>query len=272
MKIKSPYLLKLSGFLAAQLVRAWMATLEYKGAPYDPTVDPVDPGFHGQKIYIFWHEYILSPLAVRGHCDLAMLVSRHTDAEILSHVAYHMGFDVVRGSTNRGGAAALREILRKSQRSNLAITPDGPRGPRRRLAPGPIYLASRLGMPLVMMGLGFDRPWRVPSWDRFAIPRPYSRARGVISPAIHVPRDLDRSGIEHFRVRCEALLNRLTVEAEVWAESGTHKLEEVPARREPSPHRLRRVDLSQSTSSPHDTSSTAHVVASILSDLGRRSR
>jgi hypothetical protein len=203
---------------------------------------------------------------------MAMLLSRHTDAEILSRVAYHLGFDVVRGSTRRGGAAALREMLQKSRGSNLVITPDGPRGPRRRLAQGPIYMASRLGMPLVLMGLGYDRPWRVPTWDRFAIPRPYSRARGVLSPQIEIPKDLDRSGIEHYRCRCEDLLNRLTLEAEAWAESGTRKLEEVPIRREPSRRRLRRVDASQSSLSPHGASQSAGFVASLLSELAEHRR
>ena len=55
---------------------------------------------------------------------------------------------------------------------HLTITPDGPHGPRRRMAPGPIYLASKLGLPLVLMGYAYDRPWRLPSWDRFAVPRP----------------------------------------------------------------------------------------------------
>ena len=59
---------------------------------------------------------------------------------------------------------------------HLTITPDGPRGPRRHMAPGPIYLASKLGLPLVLMGYAYDRPWRLHSWDRFAIPRPGSRA------------------------------------------------------------------------------------------------
>jgi hypothetical protein len=102
---------------------------------------------------------------------------------------------------------------------HLTITPDGPRGPRRRLAPGPIYLASKLGLPLVAMGYGYDRPWRMNSWDRFAIPRPFSRARAIPSPEIHVPPRLDRGGLEHFRRKVERLMNRLTQEAEAWAES-----------------------------------------------------
>ena len=161
MKIKSPLLHKLGGLLGSVAVRRWMSTLDYKVAYYDRSVDPIFPECRGQKIYIFWHEYILFPLYLRGHCNLAMLLSRHRDAEILSHAAYHLGFDFVRGSTNRGGVAAIRELLAKSRTMHLTITPDGPRGPRRRLAPGCVYLASKLALPLVVMGYGYDRPWRV---------------------------------------------------------------------------------------------------------------
>jgi hypothetical protein len=128
-----------------------------------------------------------------------------------------MGFEFVRGSTNRGGVAALRQLLDKSRHMHLAITPDGPRGPRRELAPGPVYLASKLGIPLVAMGVGYDRPWRAGSWDRFAIPRPFSGARCILSPEILVPPDLDRPGLEHFRGKIERVLNRLCDEAERWA-------------------------------------------------------
>ena len=168
-----------------------------------------------------------------------MLLSRHHDAEILSHAARHLGFDFVRGSTSRGGVSALRELLAKSQGMNLTITPDGPRGPRRVLAQGPVYLASKLQMPLVLLGLGYDRPWRAKSWDRFAVPRPFSRARAVVSPELRIPPQLSRDGSEHYRVEVERLLNRLTVEAEAWAESGTRKMDEWIVRREPSPlHRI----------------------------------
>lgn len=217
MKIKAPWVHRLGGFLAAHAVRGWMSTLDYQGAFYDRTVDTAHPGWAGQKIYIFWHEYILFPFYLRGHNNLAMLLSRHQDAEMLSHAARHLGYEFVRGSSRKGGAAALRELLRRSGRMNLAITPDGPRGPRRTLAQGPIYLSSRLGLPLVAMGFGFDRPWRMPTWDRFALPRPYSRARGVVSPSIQIPPDLDREGLEHYRVEVERLLNLVTNEAETWA-------------------------------------------------------
>jgi lysophospholipid acyltransferase (LPLAT)-like uncharacterized protein len=232
MKIRSQTLVKSLALTAAKTVQTWMGTLDYRVSFYDPTVDPVDPRYRGQKIYIFWHEYILFPIYLRGHNNLAMLLSQHNDADVLSRVAHHLGFEFVRGSSRRGGAAALRELLAKSQNMNLTITPDGPRGPRRRLAQGPVYLASKLGIPVVPMGFGYDRPWRFNSWDRFAIPRPFSRARAVVSPMMNIPPDLDRDGIEHYRVEVERMLNRLTLEAEAWAEAGTRKVNEFACLRE----------------------------------------
>jgi lysophospholipid acyltransferase (LPLAT)-like uncharacterized protein len=224
LKLTSPTLHKLGGLLATAAVRWWMAGLDYKVVYEDRTIDPVFPECHGQKIYIFWHEYILFPFYLRGHCNMAMLLSRHRDAEILSYAAHHMGFEFVRGSTNRGGVGALREMLSKSSSMHLTITPDGPRGPRRQLAPGCVFLASKLGLPIVVMGFGYDRPWRVRrAWDQFAIPRPGSRARAVVSGEIFIPPDLDRDGMEHYRQTIEARLNLQTAEAESWAASGIRK-------------------------------------------------
>jgi lysophospholipid acyltransferase (LPLAT)-like uncharacterized protein len=237
-KIQSPFLMKLGGLLGVAAVRHWMATLDYKVAYYDRSIDPAYPECTGQKIYIFWHEYILCPFYLRGHCNMVMLLSRHRDAEMLSYGARLMGFDFVRGSTNRGGVTAINELARAGRHMHLTITPDGPRGPRRVLARGPVYLASKLQMPLVVMGFGYDRPWRFRrAWDQFAVPRPFSRVRAVVSGEIHVPADLDRDGIEHYRQRVEDLLNRLTLEAEAWAASGTRKVCQSKARRSPAPLR-----------------------------------
>src|SRR3972149_153012 len=158
MSTKSSFPAALGGLLATALVRSWMSTLDYKIAYYDPAIDPALPGCRGQKIYLFWHEYILFPFYLRGHCNLAMLLSRHRDAEVLSRAARHMGFGLVRGSTRSGGGRALRELLRKSRKIHLTITPDGPRGPRRRMALGPVYLASKLRLPLGLLRRGLPPP------------------------------------------------------------------------------------------------------------------
>ncbi len=219
----SPIIYRTAGLLSAVCLRRWMGTLDYKVAYYDPHVDPASPFCREQKLYIFWHEYIPLPIYLRSHCNIAILLSQHRDAELLTHVTSLLGFDYVRGSSTRGGAAAIRKLLQKSRGMHLSLTPDGPRGPRRELAPGAVFMASKLGLPLVLMGFGYDRPWRLNSWDRFAFPRPFSRVRAVVSADVHVPEDLDRQGIEHYRMRIEELLNRLTEEAETWAAAGTRK-------------------------------------------------
>lgn len=255
MKLKHPAFLKIGGFVGAQVLRYGLSSLDYKAAFYDPTIDPAHEDFYGRVLLVFWHEYILVPLAVRRHCHVTMLLSRHEDARILGNGVRLLGFDCVFGSTSRGGLAALREMVDAGETRHLAITPDGPRGPRRTMAQGAIFLASRLQMPLVLMGLGYDRPWRLRSWDRFAIPRPFSRARAVVSPRIHLPEDLDRAGVEHYRQQVERLLNRLTCEAEAWAESGTRKIDERQIFQQHAA-RQRRFDEPHGVPAPHGTLST----------------
>ncbi len=230
----SPFAIGAWSLVSTAAIRQWMGTLDYQVAFGDPEVDPVHPRYRGAKIYVFWHENILMPLFLRGHSNISMLLSRHADANILDRVARMMGFGVVRGSTFRGGSTALRELAERAAIGNLTITPDGPRGPRRRLAPGCIFLASTLGIPIVAMGMGYDRPWRAGTWDRFAIPRPFTRARGVVSRAIHVPAGLDRDGIERHQAGVETLLSHLSDEAEAWATAGGRRPGQQPVRQGPS--------------------------------------
>lgn len=234
MKLLNPMTNGVVGLLATHGVRAWMRTLDYRAIYLDPEVDPT-LGRGGTRIYVFWHENLLIPLYLRGHCHIAMLLSQHRDADILGLIAKLSGFDCVRGSTYRGGTKALMELLERSRTHHLAITPDGPRGPRRKLAQGPIYLASKLQLPIVAMGMGYDRSWRTPTWDRFAIPKPFCRARGIVSEPMRIPADLDREGIEDRRVCVERVLNELSLESEAWAESGKRRTGEVICRPQSAP-------------------------------------
>ena len=215
----TPVFWRFFGLVVVKSLNWWMASLSYRAARYDPSADPADESFRGPVIYVFWHEYIPLPIYLRPHSPLAMLVSQHQDAEVLSHVARFAGLEVVRGSTNRGGTGALRELIARGKGVSLAITPDGPRGPRRRLAQGCIYLSSRLQIPIVCIGFGYDRPWRNRrSWDQFAVPRPFSRCRAVLGPRMQVPPGIERETIEHYRQWVEQQLQLLTSLAEDWAE------------------------------------------------------
>ena len=226
MRLQNEFSNGLFGLLATKLIMRWMRTLDYRVAYADPTIDPIY-GVGGRRIYVFWHENILFPLYLRGHCHLTMLLSRHRDADVLATIARLSGFGTVRGSTGRGGQEALRELVKISETDHVTITPDGPRGPRRQLAHGPIYLSSRTGLPIVAMGFGYDRPWRLNSWDRFAIPKPFSRARAVVAPPIQIPRNISRDDAETHRLAVQDLLVQLTDDANNWAESGKRRKGEV---------------------------------------------
>ena len=230
---------KIGGLCAATSVRTWMGTLSYQAYMYDRSTDPALPEFSGRMIGVFWHEYLLLPFYLRGRSNTAILTSRHRDADWLSEAASHLGFEIIRGSTARGGGRALLELIRTGDK-NVGIACDGPRGPRRKMAPGPIFLSSKLQVPLITYAVGYDRPWRLRSWDRFALPRAFSQARWIIGPRMQVPANLDREGVEHYRLQVEQILNRLTAEAEAWAESGARIPDQTSVTRSPMSLRSRR--------------------------------
>ena len=226
MKLRHPFWTRLAGLILFAWMKVWLRTLDARIATYDPTAEPRRRDCKQRNIYLFWHESVMLPLDLGGDCNLAMLTSRHGDADLLCRLALHLGYNTVRGSSNRGGDQAIRELIARSDKEHLAVTPDGPRGPRRKLAVGSIFLASHTGLPLVIYAVGYERPWRLNSWDRFAIPRPFSRARIISSPRIFIPPNLDRAGIKYYRKRVQNLLNHLTLEAEEWADSGTRRFGE----------------------------------------------
>ncbi|TWT86912.1 hypothetical protein Mal64_37420 [Pseudobythopirellula maris] len=235
MKINSPTANEALGVGVQWSIYALMSTLRYRVAYAEPCVDPVH-GPAGPYLFVFWHENILLPLYLRPNCGVTMLLSRHRDADVLEVIARRSGFGFVRGSTGRGGVAALKTLAAEGRHRHLAITPDGPRGPRRQLAPGPIYLASKLGVPIVALGFGCKQPWRLSSWDRFVIPRPFSTARVVMSEPLHVPAGLNRAGLERRRVQVERVLVDVNEQAEAWAEGRVSRSDGLACRRQAAPN------------------------------------
>ncbi|PHS10634.1 MAG: hypothetical protein COA78_11045 [Blastopirellula sp.] len=228
MKFDHPLITRIGGYAVYSALRTWMNTLDLRVQYCDPRTDPSHPENHTSGIYISWHEYIMPPCYLRGHCNMLLLLSQHRDADWLSNAAQYMGFDTVRGSSTRGGTAALKELFRRSKKMQLVITPDGPRGPRRKLAQGAIFLSSKLQLPIIPIGFGFDRPWRIKTWDQFAVPRPFSHGRVIMGPQVQIPPNLDRDGIEHHRQHTESLLNYLTEYAENWAASRLPAIQDMP--------------------------------------------
>src|SRR5713226_9916341 len=111
MKITHPLLTKSLGLFGATVIRALAATLDYRIVYADPLADPIHPRRPRPGIYVLWHEYMLLPVGVRGK-GLTVLVSQHRDGELITQVLRHLKFKSIRGSTTRGGVAALRRMLK----------------------------------------------------------------------------------------------------------------------------------------------------------------
>ena len=126
-------------------------------------------------ILALWHGQMLPLLSHHRDEGVAVLISEHRDGEIIARVVEAFGFRTIHGSTSRGGARALLEIVGALKRGQeVAITPDGPRGPRHHFAGGTLVAAQRSGAPIIPVLARISRCWRLSSWDRFEIPKPFA--------------------------------------------------------------------------------------------------
>jgi lysophospholipid acyltransferase (LPLAT)-like uncharacterized protein len=213
---RHPWLIKALTSTAAVVCRQWIRTLQYDYRPQGPWLEPGCTG-NDRFIYAMWHEYLLLPVCRYARPDVHVLISRSADGQLLAELCRRLDIPVIRGSTSRGGAEAVRQMLRAGVSTHLALTPDGPRGPRRRVQPGVVYLASRSGLPIVPIGFGLDRPHRLGSWDRFALPRLRSRAVCVTAAPLFIPPDAGPDELEHYRQAVEEAMHVLTAAAETSA-------------------------------------------------------
>ncbi len=221
MRIRNPRLVKAAGWLATRAARGLFRTVRIEYRPLGPDLHPDRLPADSRHIYCIWHENLLLPAVYFGRPTMAVLISKHADGQILGSLMASMGMRMVLGSTNRGGLTAVRELVAPDAPwRHLAITPDGPRGPRRVVQPGTVYVASRTGFTVVPVGVGYRRPVRANSWDRFAVPKPLSRAKCVTGAPLVVPDGLKSAELEKYRLALQAEMDRANAVAEEWAETG----------------------------------------------------
>lgn len=144
-----------------------------------------------------WHGRMLLGLAHHGSRNWWVLVSASQDGDISRALLEGFGYRVVRGSTGRRGAEAVREMMTIMDEGGVVIiTPDGPRGPKHSITPGLAWMARTTGYPIVPIGFACDRAWRLRSWDRFMIPKPWARVVMVYGEPIHVEDGKDEDRLE----------------------------------------------------------------------------
>lgn len=203
--------------LAAGAVRALGVTLRLTVIGLDALL----PAWRERRpvIYALWHGRLLmvpwvsARLAgVRGARGIRVLASRSRDGELMARFVRRFGLSAVRGSSSRGGAAAVRELAAALRAGDdVVVAPDGPRGPRQRVQPGLPALAALSGAPVVPIAFAARPARRLATWDAFLIPIPFARCVVVIGEAVSVDRDEDR---EAARARLERALEMTTAAAD----------------------------------------------------------
>lgn len=163
-------------------------------------------------IYILWHNRFFTVPAAwnricRTHRKSVTLTSASHDGDMVARAMAVFGLGAVRGSSSRRAVAALVGLKRALQEGfDVCLTPDGPRGPRYRIQPGVILLAQTTGAPIIPVHVRFSAAWRLKTWDRFVIPKPFSRVEVTFAEAILLPRGLDAATFENERLKIESLL------------------------------------------------------------------
>jgi lysophospholipid acyltransferase (LPLAT)-like uncharacterized protein len=187
--------LKIEGRLARWLIafgfwllQVWARTLRYE---VDDRADIVGKPVRENYIAALWHNrLLLISFVLKKFLPQrpgAGLISASRDGDLIADLTRRFGFEVVRGSSSRLGASALRELENVlASGRDILITPDGPRGPAYELGPGIVFLAQKTGAAVVPINMEFSSCWRVNSWDGFILPRPFSKVRVIFGPAHRV--------------------------------------------------------------------------------------
>src|SRR5262249_1796498 len=160
-----PWMIKLAAICGVGVLRLWMKTIRRLADPQGQLIEPWDPRLREYMIYTLWHDSLLCVPRLSTCLPATALIIQSRDGELLATIAKHYGIDPVRGSSSRGGIDAITDAVDAGKRSHLVVAPDGPRGPRRQVKRGLVYLASWTGMKIVPLGVGFDRAWHARSWD-----------------------------------------------------------------------------------------------------------
>jgi lysophospholipid acyltransferase (LPLAT)-like uncharacterized protein len=204
--------LKIEGWRARWLVafgfyllQVWARTLRYE---IDDRANFFGKPITGNYIAALWHNRLLliSFVLKKFFPDRpgAGLISASRDGDLIADATQRFGFDVVRGSSSRMGASALLELSEiLASGRDVLLTPDGPRGPVYELGQGIIFLAQKTGARVVPVNMEYSSCWRVKSWDRFIIPRPFAKVRVILGQPHQVRSTSTPEEFENERLRLQ---------------------------------------------------------------------
>jgi hypothetical protein len=209
-KIRSRLLTKLIAVLGVLSIRLLFKTCRLKVVLESEGINPYGSTGDRRYLYCVWHDQLVMAVFSDRTVSMAGLVSAHQDGSYLADAMKLVGIVPVRGSSKRGGSQAMRQLLERVRKLHVAITPDGPRGPRRKVKSGIVYLASRSGRAIIPCAYDCRRSWRIRgNWTDMLFPMPFTTiyARGGLPFA--VPDGIGREELAVYVERLEAEMTRL---------------------------------------------------------------
>lgn len=195
MKIRSPLLIRTAARLLTGSLRLLFRTLRLEIHQQAPGISPYEDAGGERFIYCIWHDGILGPIfgGPQSQVAAAALTSQHTDGTLVAEVLRCVGITPIRGSSSRGGARAVKQMMEAASRHHIVIATDGPRGPRREVKEGIVYLAAQTGRAIIPVVFDGENCWRpVGKWTDLVIPKPFSRAHMMAGPPIRIPERLSK--------------------------------------------------------------------------------
>lgn len=215
MKIRSRFLIRSLAWVLRLGFLALFATTRKKLVTPVPDISPYGDTKGENYIYCIWHDEIVGAIFSGPTRNCAALVSRHADGSYVADIVEMLGMTPVRGSSNRGGATALRQMMDEAASKHICIATDGPRGPRRIVKDGLVFLASQTGRRVIPYAFAASKMWRPRgSWTDLAIPWPFSTVYIVGSWPITVPENLTREELVPYRERIQAEMDRMNAAAQ----------------------------------------------------------
>ncbi len=189
------------------LSRLWFASCRVRMEGREHLDKAVD---NGTVIAVFWHYSLFYIFYNLQSFSAAVMVSASKDGEYIARVAHLFGHTPVRGSANKQGVSGLKHMLREVRSGkNAGIVADGSQGPARMAQPGAIMVASRTNSPIIPMAWAASRYLAFSSWDRLAVPLPFSRIEFKYGEPIFVPAGIKAAEIESYRLELENRLNEI---------------------------------------------------------------
>ena len=217
LKIRSRFLTRLAALLIVLLARLLFRTCRKRYRVEAPGINPYLDTGPTRYLYCVWHDHILMTVFSGRPKNMAGLVSRHQDGSFLAEAMKRLGIEPVRGSTSRGGAQAMRQMLDLARDRHIAITPDGPRGPRRQAKSGLVFLASQTGRPIVPVVHACRRGWSIRgSWTDMLVPKPFTTLYALAGRPLAVPPNLSREELAAHTARLQAEMERLEHDIQRW--------------------------------------------------------